>query len=395
MSANRIRLQRAERILVVDDEPWTTELISEQLSVEGFQVDATNVSGRVMDILASRPYDLVILDIGMPPPDGMTLLKEILSVYPFMAVLMLTAFNDAETATQAMREGASDYIVKPHHGDQLVLRVERALERSRLLREREQAHQLLTRRVEEQTHKLREQSRQLAAMLKQVKVVYQATLKALEAALDIRDQSAPGHCRRVARLAVRLGKRMGLARHELVALEHGALLHDIGKLGIPDQVLMKEGPLTDEERRIMEQHPSLGCQIVSHIDFLKDALPIIRHHHEHYDGSGYPDGLKGEEIPLLARIFSVIDTFDALTSKRPYNKVCSDEDALQDLMLNKGHLFDPQVVDEFVAMIREQGTHRQDGSFIPSLDINGYLASVGVDIGREVHELQLQDEESR
>jgi putative nucleotidyltransferase with HDIG domain len=342
---------RPERILVVDDETWITDVLAEQLAIEGFDADVTNNSEDVMDMLAQKPYDLAILDIYMPPPDGLTLLQEIRQTYPFLAVLMLTAFSDADTASKAMREGATDYIVKPYQNAQLVSRIERAFEHSQLLRERAEAQQILERRVDEQTHKLRSQSRQLSQMLERVLVTYRATLKALEAALDVRDQSAPGHCRRVAKLAVQLATRLGLKGNNLVILEHGALLHDIGKMGIPDMILMKPGPLTDEEWVTMRKHPEIGCDIVGHIDFLQDALPIIRHHHEHFDGSGYPDGLRGEEIPILARIFAVADSFDAQTSKRPYKEVHSPEVALRNIQEDSGTLYDPRIVDEFSAMI--------------------------------------------
>ena len=140
----------------------------------------------------------------------------------------------------------------------------------------------------------------------------------------------------------------------MISIEHGALLHDIGKLGIPDAILMKPGPLTQQERETMEKHPELGCQIVGDIDFLNGALPIIRHHHERYDGSGYPGGLQGQEIPIMARIFAVIDAYDAQTNQRPYNTVRTVQSSLAELRANRGILFDPQVVDEFSAMMEEE-----------------------------------------
>jgi putative nucleotidyltransferase with HDIG domain len=250
-----------------------------------------------------------------------------------------------------MQQGACDYIVKPHRPAQLVLRAQRAVERGNLMRERAQAYQLLEERVHRQTQQLHDQSRQLTAMLEHVLLTYQATLTALEAALDARDTSAPGHCRRVAGLAVQLGRRLNLGDKDLVALEHGARLHDIGKLGIPDTILMKPGPLTPEERRTMERHPEIGCQIVAHIDFLQDALPIIRHHHEHWDGSGYPHGLAGADIPLLARIFSVVDAFDAQAHVRPYNTRPSVKKALASIRARRGTWFDPAAVDAFESML--------------------------------------------
>jgi putative nucleotidyltransferase with HDIG domain len=191
-------------------------------------------------------------------------------------------------------------------------------------------------------------------MLERVLLTYRATLKALEATLDARDQSAPGHCRRVSKLAVQLGTQMGIKGNELISLEHGALLHDIGKLGIPDTILLKPGPLTKGEWATMRKHPEIGADIVGHIDFLQGALPIIRHHHERYDGKGYPGRLKGSEIPLLARIFAVVDAFDAMTHQRPYNTIGEIKEVLDTLRRGKGRQFDPQIVDTFAAMIEEQ-----------------------------------------
>jgi putative nucleotidyltransferase with HDIG domain len=348
-------LKRPEHILVVDDDLMIVEVIADQLDLAGFQVSSTTDSSEVMNMLSKDHYDLVISDVIMPDPDGFALLREIQSEHPQLAVLMLTATSDVKTATQAMLDGAFDYIVKPHNEAQLLVRVDRALERSQLLREQALYYQHLEERVSKQTRKLQDQSQRLAQMLERLFVTYKATLNALQAALDVRDQSAPGHCKRVSKLAVQLAKRMGFSGDDLVNIEHGALLHDIGKLGIPDAILMKPGPLSLQEREEMEQHPEIGCQIVGDIDFLRGALPIIRHHHEHYDGSGYPSGLEGQAIPILARIFAVVDAYDAQTNQRPYNTVRSNQSTLAELCANRGSLFDPHVVDEFYSMMEEQG----------------------------------------
>jgi putative nucleotidyltransferase with HDIG domain len=355
-------------ILVVDDEPWIADVVAEQLRLRGFLADTTTDSSQVMSRLATVPYALVVLDISMPPPDGLELLESIRRRYPHLPVLMLTACDDTETAIQAMQEGASDYIVKPHQPAQLLLRVERAIERGQLMRERAQAVQMLEQRVHQQTQQLHQQSQQLTTMIEHVLLTYQATLTALEAALDARDQSAPGHCRRVAELAVQLGRQMGLGKDDLSALEHGARLHDIGKLGIPDTILLKPGPLSPDERRVMERHPEIGCEIVAHIDFLSDALPIIHHHHEHWDGTGYPDGLKRTEIPLLARIFSVVDAFDAQANVRPYNTRPSVRKALASVRAHRGTWFDPSAVDVFVSMMTERERTQAPGA-VPTLHV--------------------------
>jgi putative nucleotidyltransferase with HDIG domain len=356
---------RSEHILIVDDDPWIVDIVAEQLALSEYHVHTTVDSSQVMDLLSANTHDLVILDICMPEPNGLELLKRIHQEYPYLPVLMLTSSDDTATAIQAMQEGASDYIIKPHRVSQLLARVERALERGSMLRERALAYQVLEQRVRAQTRQLHEQSKQLTQMLERVLLTYQATLHALEAALDARDQSAPGHCRRVAKLAVELGRRIRLPETDLLALEQGARLHDIGKLGIPDTILMKPGPLTRQERRTMERHPEIGCEIVAHIDFLQDALPIIRYHHEHYDGSGYPNGLRGEQIPLLARIFSVVDAFDAQANMRPYNTAPSVHKALANIRANRGKWFDPQVVDAFIEMMGEQEPTHQPAPPIP------------------------------
>jgi putative nucleotidyltransferase with HDIG domain len=343
-----------KRVLAVDDEAQVTDILVQQLSFEGFDVATTNDSTEVLRLLGRDHYDLVLLDIKMSPPDGLTLLQQIRKQHPYIAIVMLTASDDAETAARAMREGATDYIVKPYKQVQLVSRIEHALEYSQLLRERAMAKRTLERRVEAQTRRLRAQSRQLSQMLDQLLITYRATIKTLEAALDAGDQSAPGHCRRVAKLSGRLAARLGIAGNDLVALEYGALLHDIGKLGIPDTILMKPGPLTAEEWDIMRRHPALGCEIVGNIDFLVDALPVIRHHHEHYNGNGYPDALQGDAIPVLARIFAVVDSFDAQTNWRPYKDTYSADTALRNIQADSGRMYDPAIVDAFTAMIREQ-----------------------------------------
>ena len=353
---------RSEHILIVDDDPWIVDIVAEQLALQEFEVHTTVDSSQVMGLLGANTHDLVILDVCMPEPSGLELLKRIHQKYPYLPVLMLTSSGDTATAVQAMQEGASDYIIKPHRASQLIACVERALERGNILRERALAYQILEQRVRQQTRQLHEQSKQLTQMLERVLLTYQATLHALEAALDARDQSAPGHCRRVAKLAVELGRRMRLSNTELLALEQGARLHDIGKLGIPDTILMKPGPLTPKERRTIERHPEIGCDIVAHIDFLQDALPIIRYHHEHYDGSGYPNGLYREQIPLLARIFSVVDAFDAQANRRPYNTAPSVHKALANIRANRGKWFAPEVVDAFIEMMGAQEPDPQGAS---------------------------------
>jgi putative nucleotidyltransferase with HDIG domain len=191
----------------------------------------------------------------------------------------------------------------------------------------------------------RRQAKELEAAYEELEKTYDQTLKALMSALDARDRETEGHSMRVSRLAYLLGKRLGLNSEQLKALERGALLHDIGKIGISDIILHKPGKLTEEEWKIMRMHPEIGARIVERIPFLQESMAVVRYHHERWDGSGYPLGIRGEEIPLNARIFAVADVFDALTSSRSYRKKSTPQEAIQYLRENAGILFDPEVVE--------------------------------------------------
>jgi putative nucleotidyltransferase with HDIG domain len=190
----------------------------------------------------------------------------------------------------------------------------------------------------------RQQAKQIEAAYDELEITYDRTLTALMSALDARDRETEGHSTRVSRLACMLGEELGLSSHQLKALERGALLHDIGKIGISDTILHKPGTLTDEEWRIMRFHTDIGARIVEGIPFLQETLPVIRYHHERWDGSGYPLGLRGDDIPIQARIFAVADVFDALTSSRTYRKKSSATEAIKYLTDQSGALFDPSIV---------------------------------------------------
>ena len=216
--------------------------------------------------------------------------------------------------------------------------------------------------------------------LQELRSTYGATLQALSTALDSRDSDTDGHSHRVVVYTEAIGRRLGLPEWEISNLLNGALLHDVGKIGVPDAILRKPGRLTEDEWTIMRTHPDLGYRMLEHIGFLKDALPVVRHHHERYDGSGYPDGLSGEQVPLGARIFAVADTFDAMTSDRPYRRACSVELARAEIARCAGTQFDPQVVDAFLGLSIE-GVD----SFEWSTGSVSRRPASGVDIARQCH----------
>jgi HD-GYP domain-containing protein (c-di-GMP phosphodiesterase class II) len=246
-------------------------------------------------------------------------------------------------AVESLKQGASDFILKPVNLEQVLLAAERALERRQLVMERREHQGLLEGRIADAT-------RDLAAALGELQQTYQATLEALGSALATREVGTELHSRRVHAYSIELARAHGVPPAELGALGRGVLLHDIGKIGISDAILLKPGPLTDEEWRIMRSHPEVGRQLLERIPFLRDAIPVVYHHHERWDGTGYPLGLAGEAIPLAARIFAVADAFDAMTFDRTYSTAISMEAARIRIQEAAGTHFDPAVVATFLAM---------------------------------------------
>jgi response regulator RpfG family c-di-GMP phosphodiesterase len=289
---------------------------------------------------AARP-PLTVTDLKMPGMDGTALLGAIRDADADAAVIVLTGAADVKTAIASLKRGAADFIMKPVNLDELLIAAERALERRQLLVERRQYHELLERRVAEAT-------RELATAYRELQETYRATLEALGSALDTRDVGTEAHSRRVHGYALALAREHGVPEPALPDIARGVLLHDIGKIGIPDAILLKPGPLTPDEWKIMRRHPGIGKSLIENIPFLKDAVPIVYHHHERWDGSGYPLGLKGEAIPLGARIFAVVDAFDAMTFDRPYSRAIPFDDALDEIKAAAGSHFDPDVVESFL-----------------------------------------------
>jgi response regulator RpfG family c-di-GMP phosphodiesterase len=276
---------------------------------------------------------LTVTDLKMPVMDGIALLQAIRQVDTDAAVIVLTGAADVKTAIESLKLGAHDFIMKPVNVDELLIAAERALERRQLLVERREYQALLERRVEEATANLES--------------AYHQTLEALGAALDSRDVGTESHSRRVHGYSLALAREHGVSRDQLNDLAHGVLLHDIGKIGIPDAILLKPGPLTAEEWRVMRTHPEIGKRLIEKIPFLHGAIPVVWCHHEKWDGTGYPRGLEGEDIPLHARIFSVVDAFDAMTFDRPYSRAIPLAAAMTEIKRCAGSHFAPDVVQSF------------------------------------------------
>jgi len=338
--------QSAARVLAVDDESSACKLLSLILGPPAFRCATACNGEEALVTLQRERFDAVISDLNMPGIGGMELLTQVRDRYPQMAFLVTTGVDDVDVGVRAMRCGADDYLVKPLREDAVVASLERALHKRRLEQQVETYRQRLEEMVAERTA-------QLQAALQQIERSYEETLQALGAAIDLRDHETAGHSRRVCRYSLELARAMGWSEEQLGNLARGAYLHDIGKLGVRDSILLKPGPLTEEERKLMQQHSQKGFDLVKDIPFLADAAEIILSHHERYDGGGYPRGLKAEEILLSARIFAVADTLDAITSDRPYRRAASFEVARETIRHLSGAQFDPRVVSVFLDIPKE------------------------------------------
>jgi putative two-component system response regulator len=328
------------RILIVDDEPMICDILARRLSREGYICVTANNGREGLHCFYKEVFSLIISDIKMPDMDGIEFLRKVKTMSPNLDVILITAYPEIDSAVEAMRLGAYDFITKPLTLDLVALSVKNALEKKRLEEEVEVYHRNLETLVEERTSKLQHAYRIL-------KRSHLDSVKVLAEAIDAKDPYTRGHSDRVRKMSIKIAIHLGFAEDRLESLEYGALLHDIGKIGIKDEVLQKQGMLTREEYQYIQEHPMIGVKIVEGVDFFKDKVPMIRHHHEHFDGKGYPDGLVGDAIPLEARIIAVPDAFDAMTSVRPHREAMSLEMVLSEMERCKGGQFDPQVLSLF------------------------------------------------
>ena len=333
-----------ERILVVDDEQSVRAVAAALLAASGYTVNTAESAEDALARLQQDPdYDLILSDIMMPGTDGLTLLDHLCTDHPGIPVVMFSAIDDAYVVTSAFRRGAIDYLLKPFERTDLERVVLRAIEHGRLRKQNTTYRHNLEAIVNTRTGRLR-------STMQDLERSYDITLEAMGDALDLRDQETEGHSRRVTAYTNTLAQAMGLNSEELRVIARGAFLHDIGKIATPDAILLKPGRLTAEEMAIMKEHCQRGYEMVRKISFLRDAAEIVYAHQEQFDGNGYPRGLRGEEIPLGARIFAIADTLDAMTSDRPYRKGTSFETARDEIIRCAGSQFDPQIVEIFLSL---------------------------------------------
>lgn len=347
-SAGRVRgvLRRPARVLVVDDEESVRIMIGATLERQGHDVQFASSGREAVEILERNTFDLVLTDIVMQEGNGIVLLERIRAQQPHLPVVMVSAIHDIGVAIDSMRRGAYDYLLKPFERHHLISTVQRALDHRQALAESHSYRQSLEQAVEARTEMLRQ-------AMEDLEHSYDVTLEALGDALDLKDSETEGHSKRVTAYTIALARAMGLDPAQIKVIARGAFLHDIGKMAIPDQILRKPGKLTPEEQQVMQEHCSRGYHILRKIPFLHESAEIVSSHQEHHDGSGYPNGLRGNEIPIGARIFAVADALDAITSDRPYRSARGFDAARAEILRCSGTQFDPAVIEVFLKIPNE------------------------------------------
>ncbi len=333
-----------EKILVVDDEATVRNVVSNLLERSGYRTLTARGGAEALEWLQIDPtIDVIMSDVMMPGLDGLSLLDQIGIDHPSLPVVMFTAVHDIHVATSAFRRGAVDYLLKPFERSHLINVVTRAVEHGLLRRQNATYRQNLEEIVSARTRRLR-------GAMEDLERSYDITLEAMGDALDLRDAETEGHSRRVTAYTTMLARELGLTSEELKIIARGAFLHDIGKIATPDSILLKPVRLTDIEMAEMRKHCERGYEMVRKIPFLRDASEIVYAHQETFDGTGYPRHLQGKEIPLGARIFSIADTLDAITSDRPYRKGRSFTEAREEIKRCSGNQFDPEIVEVFLSI---------------------------------------------
>ncbi len=308
-------------VLIVDDDPGVRLIISRLLSLNHYDTIDVDTAEEALELVKKRSFDLVVSDVHMPGMSGLEFLDILKEIDPAIASVIITSSDDVDMAIRAMKSGALGFITKPFEKADLLDAISSAMESARMVREN--------------------------VSLKLYMPLLENASLALLNALEAKDQDSQGHSQRVAQRAVEIAHKLefGLSADQINDIYFGALFHDIGKISIPDSILRKAGPLTPAEFKEMAEHPVVGGRILGGVKGMESAAEIIRNHHEWYNGKGYPNGLKGEEIPLGARIVAVIDAYDEITSRRVYSEEGTAKDAIQELIAGRGSQFDPFIVD--------------------------------------------------
>ena len=322
MSQDAIR--PTAHVLVVDDDPNVLALLSDALTSFGYGMSPTTTGEQALDLAREKRFDVVLCNLRLQGMNGIVLTRAFCRMHPQVPVVLLTAFGDVEAGKQAVEAGASDFVTKPIEVTTLPFILENNIQRKKM------------------------ESRRLSE--DRAEVLFKA-IKALAAAVDAKSEFTDSHSARTAELCLEIGIELGLSQDDLNTLEFAAHIHDVGKIGTPESVLTKPGKLSDDEWVDILKHPANGADFLAGIEELSEVAAVVRHHHERLDGSGYPDGLKGEAIPFLARILAAADAFEAMTSDRPYRDAVGVPDALGELRAHAGVQFDTDVVEATITAI--------------------------------------------
>ncbi len=357
-------------ILIVDDEDAIRSMLTRKLEGDGYRCEVASDGNEALWEAFMKDFDLVLMDIKMPGLSGIEALPQMVTDHPDTCVIMITAVADAKTAVEAMKLGAYDYVTKPFDLDDLSMRVRRALERRRLVLENREYQRHLEQKVKEQIEQIQEYYDQAIQALSREQIVldtlggasqrdgleeaYLHMAKSLALMAEVHEPYARGHSERVGLRASEIAVQLRCSDELVKQIKTAAILHDIGKIVIPDHILFKPGLLTPAEYSEVKRHPTVAVEIINHTGYFKDVVSLIETHHEWYNGKGYPRNLKGESIPLGARIMAVADAYDAMTCPRPYRPRLSNEEAVQILKKGAGAQWDPMVVDALFKVLERE-----------------------------------------
>ncbi|MCD6320132.1 MAG: response regulator [Candidatus Desulfofervidaceae bacterium] len=331
------------QVLVVDDEKFVADTVGLMVSHAGYPYKVASSAQEALELLAKEDFALVITDIMMPEYDGLWLIEKALTFYPELAIVVLTGLASIDLAVKCLKNGAYDFLTKPVSYDVLEVTIEKVLEKRKLKLSLKHYQYHLEEMVKERTAQLEKAHEEIKSL--QLELIYRLVLAA-----EYKDRTTANHLKRISHYSAIIAQNFGLSTQEVEEIFYAAPMHDVGKIGIPDKLLLKPEKLTPEEQEIMKQHTIIGARILGGSDYslLQKAERIALTHHEKYDGTGYPQGLKGEEIPIEGRIVAIADVFDALTFPRPYKPAYRWEKAFDIIYKERGKHFDPKLIDVFL-----------------------------------------------